>query len=86
MKDLRILRCAIVMLLGLGMSTRPSAAQGVTTALITGVVKDSQGAVVPGATVSATNEATGVSHAQTTTNTGLFAFPAGITIIARRTE
>src|SRR5207249_3390152 len=41
---------------------------------ITGSVRDVNGAVVPGASVTAKNEATGVSSAQTTTDSGLFAF------------
>ncbi|MGI8742616.1 MAG: carboxypeptidase regulatory-like domain-containing protein [Bryobacteraceae bacterium] len=48
----------------------------VSTSEITGTVHDSTGAVVPGANVTATNEATGVTYRQTTTNTGLYAFPA----------
>src|SRR5258708_22959831 len=47
-----------------------------STSEITGTVRDSTGAVVPGANVTATNEATGVGHSQTTTNAGLYAFPA----------
>ena len=53
MKEPRILRCAIVMLLGLGMLARQSAAQGVTAGSLAGVVVDPQGAVTPGATVVA---------------------------------
>src|ERR1041384_7083658 len=41
---------------------------------ITGTVRDTNGAVVPGAAVTAKNEATGVSSTQTTTDAGLFAF------------
>jgi Carboxypeptidase regulatory-like domain/TonB-dependent Receptor Plug Domain len=47
-----------------------------STSSITGTVSDSTGALVPGATVTATNEATGVSQTQTTTDAGLYAFPA----------
>src|SRR5215469_12014764 len=47
-----------------------------STSEITGSVRDTSGAVVPGAAVSATNEATGISYRQTTTAAGLFAFPA----------
>jgi hypothetical protein len=46
------------------------------TSNITGTVRDSQGAVVAGATVTATNEATGVKNTQTTTDSGFFAFSA----------
>ena len=45
--------CAIGVLLALVGSTTPTAAQGVTTAAATGVVKDAQGAVIPGATIVA---------------------------------
>lgn len=44
------------------------------TSNISGTVKDTAGAVVPGATVTAKNEATGVSHTQTTTESGLYFF------------
>src|SRR5438552_8309817 len=44
------------------------------TSNITGTVRDVNGAVVPGASVTAKNEATGVSSTQTTTDSGLFAF------------
>jgi hypothetical protein len=43
---------------------------------ITGTVTDSTGAVVPGAKVTARNEATGVTYTQTTTGAGLYAFPS----------
>jgi len=39
-----------------------SAAQGVTTAAITGVVKDAQGAVIPGATIQAVHEPSGTTY------------------------
>src|ERR1051326_8398730 len=51
-----------------------------STSEITGTVRDSSGAVIPGASVTATNESTGVTYKQTTTATGLYAFtslPAG---------
>jgi Carboxypeptidase regulatory-like domain/TonB-dependent Receptor Plug Domain len=44
------------------------------TSNISGTVKDIGGAVVPGATVTAKNDATGVSNTQTTTESGLFSF------------
>jgi len=43
---------------------------------ITGTVTDSSGAVVPGARVTAKNEATGVTYNQTTTGAGLYSFPS----------
>jgi hypothetical protein len=44
------------------------------TSNISGTVKDIGGAVVPGATVTAKNDATGVTNTQTTTESGLFSF------------
>jgi hypothetical protein len=46
------------------------------TSHINGSVTDSTGALVPGATVTAQNEGTGVTYQQTTTGTGLYAFPS----------
>ena len=51
-----------------------------STSEITGTVRDSSGAVIPGAAVTVTNESTGVTYRQTTTAAGLYAFsslPAG---------
>ncbi|MFL6332092.1 MAG: carboxypeptidase regulatory-like domain-containing protein [Pyrinomonadaceae bacterium] len=45
-----------------------------STSRIAGTVFDSTGAVVPGATVTALNEATGISQTQTTTDAGLYSF------------
>jgi hypothetical protein len=47
-----------------------------STTQLTGTVSDSSGAVVPNAAVTATNDATGLSYTQTTTDAGLFAFPS----------
>ncbi len=44
------------------------------TSRITGRVADTKQASVPGATVTVTNEATGVSQTQTTTDSGVYAF------------
>ena len=44
----------------------------VDRATLTGIVKDSAGAVLPGATVTVTNVATGVAATQTTTETGTY--------------
>ena len=46
------------------------------TSNITGTVRDSAGAAVPGATVTAKSEATGVASTQTTNDSGLYAFTA----------
>ena len=48
----------------------------VSTSEITGTLRDSTGAVVPGAQVTARNEATGITYRQTTTSSGLYAFAA----------
>ncbi|MBL8216710.1 MAG: TonB-dependent receptor [Bryobacterales bacterium] len=47
-----------------------------STSQISGTVSDASNAVIPGATVTATNEATGISLKQTTTDAGLYAFPS----------
>src|SRR5882672_4047636 len=46
------------------------------TSNITGTVRDTAGAVVPGATVTAKNDATGVTSTQTSNDSGLYAFTA----------
>src|SRR5213592_2752429 len=46
------------------------------TSRITGTVNDASGALVPGAMVTARNEATGVTYTQTTTEAGLYGFPS----------
>ncbi len=56
-------------------STLTSAAQ-TSTSQISGTVSDSSGAVVPAATVILTNEATGVTQRQQTTEAGVYAFPS----------
>jgi len=58
----------------------PSQAQ-VTTATLVGQLRDTSGAVIPGATVAATHEGTGVARAAVTDSNGEFvlsALPAGI--------
>jgi hypothetical protein len=47
-----------------------------STSRITGTVFDSTGAVVPGATITALNEATGIAQTQTTTEAGIYSFPS----------
>ena len=50
-------------------------AQG-TTSRVTGIVTDDSGAIIPGATVTLTNEQTGVSFETVTTASGAYAFEA----------
>lgn len=47
-----------------------------STSQISGTVRDASGAVVPSSAVTLTNEATGVSQKQTTTEAGVYAFPS----------
>ncbi|HEV2575706.1 MAG TPA: carboxypeptidase regulatory-like domain-containing protein [Acidobacteriaceae bacterium] len=47
-----------------------------TTAQLTGTVADASGAVIPGADVTLTDQATGLSRSLKTNSAGLFAFPA----------
>ena len=49
-----------------------AAAQGVTTSAVTGVVKDAQGAVIPGATVSAVHQPSGSTYEAVTQADGRF--------------
>ncbi|HEY2363382.1 MAG TPA: TonB-dependent receptor [Candidatus Angelobacter sp.] len=50
-------------------------AQSASSAQISGTVVDPQGAVVPGAKVTATNKATGIGRSVTTTSTGNYVIP-----------
>src|SRR3982750_1257635 len=58
----------------LALATYPSrlAAQGVTTASMTGIVRDAQGGVIPGATVQAVHEPSGTTYAPVTQGDGRF--------------
>jgi len=47
-----------------------------STSQISGTVRDGSGAVIPGANVTLTNEATGVVQKQATTEAGVYAFPS----------
>src|SRR5882724_2517075 len=53
----------------------PANAQGVTTGLIAGVVADSQGGVVPGATVTAVHQPSGTSYEGVSQADGRFTLP-----------
>ena len=59
---------ALVLALALG---SPALAQE-TRATVTGIVKDAQGAVVPGVTVTVVNTDTGVSSEEVTNEAGVF--------------
>jgi len=59
----------------LGVGSRPAAAQ-ITTGSVSGVVRDAQGGVIPGATVVLISEARGTKSAPVVTNeTGVYVFP-----------
>ena len=67
---------AATVLLGLaiclGWATVQAAAQTAGEAAITGTISDTTHAVVPGATVTATNDATGVATSRTTSSAGVY--------------
>ena len=61
-------------LLVLSLSVSVAALAQSSTSRISGTVTDTSGAIVPGATATAKNEATGVTQTQLTTDAGLYAF------------
>jgi hypothetical protein len=67
--------CAIGALVALAISASPLAAQGVTTAAVTGVVKDAQGAVIPGASIVAVHVPSGTTYEAVTQSDGRFTMP-----------
>jgi len=69
------IRCVSLVLALLVFSAAAAFAQ-TSTSRITGTVTDPSGAVVPGASVTAINEATGVTYSQVTTEGGVYAFPS----------
>ena len=68
------LACAIGVAV-LALSASLAAAQGVTTAAVTGIVKDDQGAVIPGATVVAVHQPSGTTYEGVTQADGRFFIP-----------
>ena len=60
---------------GIGLVRIPGGGADLTSS-ITGTVTDPSGAGVPGAVVTATSEATGVTNRQTTTQAGVYSFAA----------
>ena len=76
-KLLRFVRAAALAALSMLVVGTPLAhAQGVTTGTIAGVVADSQGAVVPGATVLAVHQPSGTSYEGVTKADGRFVLPS----------
>ena len=67
--------CAIGAFLALALSASQTAAQGVTTAAVTGVVKDASGGIMPGASVTAVHQPSGTSYESVTQGDGRFYIP-----------
>ncbi|MGH9472188.1 MAG: carboxypeptidase regulatory-like domain-containing protein [Terriglobales bacterium] len=74
---LAVMLVAPLMLLGPagGGLAAPARAQSLTTGALSGVVKDPSGASIPGAKVTATNEATGTQHSAVTQVNGSYLIP-----------
>ena len=70
-RKLLILVGVVVLLSGVGTPRLLAQAMG----SIRGTVSDSSGAVIPGATVTATSTGTGISRTQMTNQDGIFVFP-----------
>ena len=70
---LAIVNAAVAALLTLAATT--VAAQG-TGGIISGTVKDAQGGVLPGVTVTIRNDASGVTRTAVTETDGIYRFPA----------
>lgn len=71
-----ILRTTFVLLAGLATLTTSALAQAVSTASITGSVRDESGGVLPGVTVTATQTATGLTRTAVTDSTGGYTLPS----------
>ena len=69
-RSLAVLVCCVLL-----WPTGRASAQGVTTGAISGVVKDAQGAVIPGATVLAVSASTGTTYEAVTQADGRFVMP-----------
>jgi len=59
----------------LTMLALPSFAQTAGAGTITGTITDSSQAVIPGATITVTNDDTGIAHAYTTNSAGFYVAP-----------
>lgn len=68
-------RLAGIMLAAVLLSAGSAAAQ-IDTAAIVGTVRDASGAVLPGVTITATHDASGVALSVTTNSAGQFVFPS----------
>ena len=66
----------LMLALAIVCTASPAGAQGGATAPLSGVVVDSAGGVVPGATVSVKNNGTGTAFEVVTNDTGIFSVPA----------
>ncbi len=71
----RIMLGSVLVLSMVAGLARPSIAQGVTTGSMTGLVRDAQGAVVPGVTVTALHVPSGTSYDTVTQADGRFTIP-----------
>ena len=76
MSNSRFTRRSICLCVLLGVLLAGILAMAQTTSRVTGLVRDSSGAVVSGAEVRLTHEATGVSFESTTTSAGTYLFDA----------
>src|SRR3954468_15116047 len=70
LKSLRLLACCVLL-----WPAGRASAQGVTTGAMSGVVKDDQGAVIPGATVTAVHQPSGSTYEAVTQADGRFVMP-----------
>lgn len=69
-------RIQVLLVLVFALAVTPVAVAQTSTSRITGRVIDTKQASIPGANVTITNEATGLSQTQTTTEAGVYAFEA----------
>ncbi len=67
-----IAACAIALTFSLLAFAQPAAAQGVTTGTMSGVVKDAQGAVVPGVSIAVVHVPSGTTYEAVTQGDGRF--------------
>src|SRR5438874_1405190 len=72
----RLVRVSASLVSMLCLSAALAYGQGLSTATLSGAVVDSDGGVIPGATVVVKNDATGVSNTVVTTGSGTFSVPS----------